>query len=411
MELNKWLELHRSQLGSDYEVLFVKKVLPLVTELDVRALHAQYHFVDCDGRNRYCDFAILEGDDVKIAIEADGYNKDNNPSGPTCDQFVDWQRRQNSLISQGWTLARFANRDIRDHPKRCADHIGLLLRNARSKQSHHRKLEAKIQELEKLGRPQVAEDRATYGTHPHTHATKAAPSSEELVWLRQLLQKARLTTELSEQERERLRQFEILQKNVVSLTKETNTMKTTIWAMAALIAFVVGLLVLTRSQNTPLPAQSAIEAGRSANAATEPASATPAAAWPAAAAASLPQNSAPTSVPQDMVTSTIGTSCDLPLPWQQAQNHIGTTAAIVGPVARVTDRPDVKGQPTFITVGLPFPSRSRVDVVIWGNRRTQFTDVLQQELQGRSACFFGEINERDGIPQMIIRERGQLQPM
>ncbi len=43
--------------------------------------------------------------------------------------FLDWQRRQASLVAQGWRVIRFANVDVRDNALRCAELLGLLLRD------------------------------------------------------------------------------------------------------------------------------------------------------------------------------------------------------------------------------------------------------------------------------------------
>lgn len=148
-------------------------------------------------------------------------------------------------------------------------------------------------------------------------------------------------------------------------------MKTTIWALTALIAFVIVLLFFNQSR----PAQPSMTGSEHAPGADGPLG---------------------------------GTSCDQPIPWQEARNRIGTTVAVTGPVARIAERKETKGQPTFITIGRAFPSRERLDVVIWGNRREQFAEVLDQNIQGRDACIFGEITERDGLPQVVLRDGKQL---
>jgi hypothetical protein len=400
MDLKKWLGLYGSKLAdSKYERLFTEQVLPLVAELDLQALHAQHPFVDGDGRNRRCDFAIIEGSDLKIAIEVDGFDKTGSGAGMTPAQFVDWQRRQNSLMLQGWELLRFANTDVRDHPKKCAEHLSLLLRNARNKQSHQRQLEERIRQIEGQIQLRIAEERATYGSPPPA-------SRQELTELRRLLDSAKQTNKLSEQEKSRLKQLEAVQQDVRTLTRETSTMKTTIWAMTTLIAFILGLWIFTTSRGTTHSVH-----GNAGEVALTHQPSNPISAAPSPRAELITPTSSPASVRKTSTDLPAGTSCEQPLSWQQATSLVGTTVAIAGPITRVTERTDVKGQPVFITVGLPFPSKDRLDIVIWGNRRGQFSDVLQQELRGRSACFFGEVTEHDGLPQMVLRERGQLRPL
>ena len=136
MILNEWLKINKPNFGSSYETLFAETVLPLVPELSFDAISVQYPFQDRDRKQRYCDFVIQENDDVRIAIEIDGYDKQGTGMGMSHADFVDWQRRQAALTSQGWYVLRFANRDVRDDPKRCAEHISLLLKRSRSKFQH-----------------------------------------------------------------------------------------------------------------------------------------------------------------------------------------------------------------------------------------------------------------------------------
>lgn len=135
MKSEDWIKNNRATFDSEYEALFAKQVLPLVDGLKWETVTAQYPFVDSDGRNRYCDFTIIESQSVRVAIEIDGYDKRGTGSGMTHSEFLDWQRRQASLASQGWHVLRFANRDVRDEPQMCAKHIASLLTRLRQAQT------------------------------------------------------------------------------------------------------------------------------------------------------------------------------------------------------------------------------------------------------------------------------------
>ena len=135
MKPEDWIKNNRATFDSEYEVLFAKQVLPLVEGLKWETVTVQHPFVDSDGRNRYCDFTIIESQTVRVAIEIDGYDKRGTGSGMTHTDFLDWQRRQASLASQGWYVLRFANRDVRDAPQLCAKHITSLLDRLRQAQS------------------------------------------------------------------------------------------------------------------------------------------------------------------------------------------------------------------------------------------------------------------------------------
>lgn len=102
MKASEWLKTNQKRLGNDWERMFVERVLTRVSELDWRSIEAQMPFRDRDVKRRYADFAIAEGDHVRIILEVDGYDKTGRGAGMTKAEFVDWQRRQNALVDQGW---------------------------------------------------------------------------------------------------------------------------------------------------------------------------------------------------------------------------------------------------------------------------------------------------------------------
>ncbi len=155
MNLNEWLETNRPKFGSDYEILFAENVLPLVAALSLDSIAVQYPFQDMDKKQRYCDFVILENDDVRIAIEIDGYDKRGTGMGMSHSEFIDWQRRQSALTSQGWYVLRFANTDVRDNPQHCAEHISLLLKRSRSNRSNKELSAEEKKRLDALTKAQV----------------------------------------------------------------------------------------------------------------------------------------------------------------------------------------------------------------------------------------------------------------
>ena len=379
MEVRVWLARNAHLLkDSPFEELFVRNVLTRVRELDFRAVGAQYRFTDDGGRTRYCDFVIQEGEGVRIAIEVDGYDKRGTGSGMSRSDFLDWQRRQASLVAQGWRVIRFANVDVRDQASRCAELLGLLLRDERSKESHSRSLEQRIRELETAQERKVAEERAKYGQE-----------RGELERLRAELELARQAGKLSGEESRRLEELEQAQVQVKVLERETNIMKTTIWAFTALLAVVLFLAFQARGPSG------------------EPAAASHATPGPAVSQVSpVPARAA---APVQPALSLAGSSCGEPLPWPVARERIGEVVAIVGPVARVAIRDDVRGRPVFITIGQAFPSRQRVDLVIWQGERAEFLPLLDQGLEGRDVCAFAEVAQREGIPQMVLRSRNDLQ--
>ncbi|PMC13906.1 hypothetical protein CJ230_11985 [Oligella urethralis] len=135
MDLKSWIKNNQEKFDSPYELMFVEKVLAFVEDLEIGTVQTQYEFYDLDGKRRFCDFVLQEGN-IRIAIEIDGYDKRNTGQGMTHEDFIDWQRRQAALTAKGWHVLRFANRDVRDQPERCQRYIELLLQDQRSKNQH-----------------------------------------------------------------------------------------------------------------------------------------------------------------------------------------------------------------------------------------------------------------------------------
>ena len=93
-----------------------------------------------------------------------------------------------------------------------------------------------------------------------------------------------------------------------------------------------------------------------------------------------------------------GATCDNPLDWRQAADHIGQSAAVLGPIMKVTYKPSSRGQPTWIDLGASFPSKRRLGLVVWGEHRPAFASLLAQPLEGRTVCVIGRIEQYKGVP-------------
>lgn len=135
MTPNQWYAENSHLLDSQFEHIFFESVLMHVSGLSFAHLQTQMPFKDDDGKQRYCDFAISEGEGVRIAIEVDGYDKRGTGTGMSHDDFIDWQRRQAALTAQGWHVLRFANRDVCNEGLRCSKNIQSLLTSLRHKES------------------------------------------------------------------------------------------------------------------------------------------------------------------------------------------------------------------------------------------------------------------------------------
>lgn len=136
--INAWIRKNRDKFGSEYEEVFVRNVFPVLDGFNIHDVVPQYPFVDLEGRQRYCDFLVKVNNFI-IVIEIDGYDKRGVGSGMTHDEFVDWQRRQSAIAAMGWHVLRFANRDVRDNPKFCANVINSLILKLEGKNSEIKK--------------------------------------------------------------------------------------------------------------------------------------------------------------------------------------------------------------------------------------------------------------------------------
>ena len=100
--------------------------------------------------------------------------------------------------------------------------------------------------------------------------------------------------------------------------------------------------------------------------------------------------------------------CDDAVAWDDAAQVVGQQAAIIGPVASANHEPDVGGAPTFVNLGGVHPDPERFDVVIYEDRREAFDPPPEEALAGAEVCVRGEVDERDGVPQIVLERREWL---
>jgi very-short-patch-repair endonuclease len=411
MTPNEWLDRFQRKSGrkldSKYERTFLLDVLGQVPNFDFGSLEGQMSFKDSDGKQRYCDFAVEEGREVRIALEVDGYDKKGRGTGMTHNEFVDWQRREAALVSQGWYVLRFANRDVCDRPDKCAEHVNLLLARERQKAGHldglrqsQKRLEENIElahkanvELEKLQNALASEKRKSNRQHDdrsndsterildlerqvkdaQTAVMEKARLERELAAIRSQLEMAEQTQPLNKTELARLDELNEAQKHIEILKEDAATMKTTIWAFTALIGAIILALIL---KPPPPPPDPVVDS--------------------------------PPPTPVVDPSPPPGRSCDNPLDWQRASDYVGKRVALSGPVIAVKYGSDMNGRPTWITVGAPYPDRTRLELLIWGSNLSKFPDNLESRLEGKPVCAYGVVSTYKGTLQIELKQSGQL---
>tara|TARA_B100002051_G_C16666831_1_gene602202 strand:- start:45 stop:1217 length:1173 start_codon:yes stop_codon:yes gene_type:complete len=155
----KWQRTITSQ--SPFEWNFAQKVIQKVPGLSPNNVTPQQSFVGNDGRQRHMDFAI-EVDDVKIAIEVEGWDKTGENRGKNKQEHDEFNRRIQSLESQGWRVLTVTNAQFMADPAHYATHIRqLILQGPKAPQN------TSSQEAEPEEKQQDLEQRSTTNSEPH----------------------------------------------------------------------------------------------------------------------------------------------------------------------------------------------------------------------------------------------------
>lgn len=105
---------------------------------------------------------------------------------------------------------------------------------------------------------------------------------------------------------------------------------------------------------------------------------------------------------QNVANAPKGTTCKNPIPWNEARAHIGKTLVVAGPLMKVTQRENVKGNPTWIEIGGSYPSDQRLMIIIWGQQKSNFPTLKTTHLEGKNVCVIGRILNYRGVPQIEL---------
>ena len=101
-------------------------VIPAVIGLQPSQVTPQHPFVGIDGRQYHMDFAIVT-EKVKIAIELEGFDKDNSGSGQSKKQHDEFNRRIQSLTALGWKPLTITNAQFKSEPMHYAQLIRQII--------------------------------------------------------------------------------------------------------------------------------------------------------------------------------------------------------------------------------------------------------------------------------------------
>lgn len=95
--------------------------------------------------------------------------------------------------------------------------------------------------------------------------------------------------------------------------------------------------------------------------------------------------------------------------WQEASSHIGETVTIYGPVVKTNYESAVNGRPTYLDIGVAYPDKSGVTVVVWGEDRPRFSDPPETLYEGKTICVTGELYVYNGQCDIKVTSPNQIQ--
>lgn len=92
---------------------------------------------------------------------------------------------------------------------------------------------------------------------------------------------------------------------------------------------------------------------------------------------------------------------------REAGDHVGEAARVCGTVVDAAHATRVRGSPTFLNFGEPYPDPV-FTVVIWEDVRAQFDAPPESAFRGRRICVAGRIEEHEGRPQIVLDGPSQI---
>lgn len=350
-----WVLKYEAKFGSSYEKDFVDLILKRIPDLSPEDVSAQTEFKNFSGiKRRFIDFTIKEGEEVRIALEVDGWDKTGTGTGQTHDEFDDWLYRQLSMTAEGWVPLRFSNREIKPKQAEFREMVWLQLKMQRRRSEagradaeKARKADAELRKVaeeakaarEALSRDQNAEQRfhELQGRRRKADASRLDEVERRRV---QELQDEndKINQELDEEKRRR-----------EEAEKANRGMKFVIGAALAIVVVAVGA-VFYFSQN---------DDGTDGH---------------------------------PLCDKAVATS-------EISDSNLGESVTVRGPVEG-TKRLDGDSPVVFLNLGAPFPDQD-LSVVIWGENLSNWGNVPPEDrYDGREVAITGELETYDSSLQV-----------
>lgn len=150
--------LKQLRTDTEYERLFLDHVLGSLPELWDWTIESQVP-VTVAARTYRVDFSLASGPD-QIAVEIDGEHKGQN--APSHDE---WTRRQTALVSDGWEVLRFTNRQVRDEQEACRRELAVTVARLRERRRHVATVGVTAPALASIPAPEATQPSPT--SRPH----------------------------------------------------------------------------------------------------------------------------------------------------------------------------------------------------------------------------------------------------
>ena len=88
----------------------------------------------------------------------------------------------------------------------------------------------------------------------------------------------------------------------------------------------------------------------------------------------------------------------------QAKTHEGENATVCGVVASERTATSSRGEPTFINLDSTYPNQV-FTIMVWGDDRKNIGELPHV---GSHVCVKGLISNYHGVPEIVVRNSGQL---
>ena len=111
--------------------------------------------------------------------------------------------------------------------------------------------------------------------------------------------------------------------------------------------------------------------------------------------------------PTSASTTSPTVSCARAVSWNRAASLIGRVATVKGRVAGAFFASASNGSPTFLNLGVDYPSPRRFTIVIWGRDRKKFHSP-ENSYRGRTVCVRGLIRPYAGIAEVFASSPSQI---